>query len=278
MTIGPRQSVHRISHPQRGVCSLVIGNGPALLVLDGGVELPLAKARWAGSSSAEGTTYAILDPEHGDVRVLRVECGTSHTAVWHPQHGPGWWVQPPGPGRDDRLEFDSGITLPMPWSKLSVGPPGWLETKEGKKYASTAEETHWRTFAWGMGMMVLRQGGPPPEGITFDANGLVGRPEEPKRAKPRARMAAGKPMSRAAALRVAKGWHVEPLSGCWLRYYPGGEKAEARPDDEGRYAGIFTRADGTPEGILRDTLPLMMARCDELAQAKPQAADGAVTT
>lgn len=166
LTAGPRQTVDRVRHPQRGEGIAVYDNGPSFFQPDDGEPVPMGIGFGGASSKPKRAWLVLQDPQHG--RVEADHCGPrgeTHMRRWHAIHGPGWLVMEPGEGWWHRYEPDEGKPLRFRVGSMCVGTPEYkrLVEKSGRHRDATPEENLWVTLETHEGEILAFRREPPPE-------------------------------------------------------------------------------------------------------------------
>ncbi len=156
LSIGPRQSVRRVRHPQRGEGLAVYRNGPSFFVPDGGAPVAMASIALGGwqAGPPPRTWMAVVDPEHGRVEAdLLPRQDTdppdeNHARMWSPLFGAGWLV---GEVKGFyRFEPDAGTVVRFEMRGMHVGTPDYAErssrSRSSKVIPMTDEEVQWTTY------------------------------------------------------------------------------------------------------------------------------------
>jgi hypothetical protein len=151
---GPRQTVSRVRHPNRGEGFAVRDNGPSFFeAIDGcKIEMPV---RCGGCSLGHPSrSWVVLhDPDHGRVEADQIGASSAtHSRKTFPLLGSGWLVWEMD---DIRFEPDDGREFRFTWSRVVVGTPDYVQRHDKadrsrarkKEYPEpTEEENKWITF------------------------------------------------------------------------------------------------------------------------------------
>ena len=160
LSIGPRQTVRRVRHPQRGEGLVAYGHGPALFIPDGGDPVEMASADFGGWSAGPPSHAwtAIVDPQHGRVKATDLPRRESdpptetHERMWSPLFGAGWLVL--GAHRASRFEPDAGTAVHFELAGWEVGTLDYRQRSERKRRGRssweglpmTDEEAQWMIY------------------------------------------------------------------------------------------------------------------------------------
>lgn len=190
---GPRQTVDRVRHPNRGEGVVAHRNGPTFFKPDGGVAIPMRIT--SRGADMKGSFITLADPDHGGVEVRTLARGDMHHRVWSPLLGAGWLVAVGGaPAGEERFEGDDGRVMLLSVATYSAGTPEYAaKTPWGatKIPELTEEENHWHTLILRDGtVMGFRRDGPPPAAPTARQLALDGA-EQQRSAPPKAKKARG---------------------------------------------------------------------------------------
>lgn len=163
---GPRQTVVRVRHPQRGDGLAVYRNGPSFFLPDGGD--PIAMPIGGGGAGGGRSWLRLADPVHGRVEADRCPREGDppeehHNRAWSPLFGPGWFVW--GKGMQCRFEADAGGTTALDVRSVATGTPDYARRSErtSKIVPMTNEEAQWTTYGLRDGSTLAFRAAPPGE-------------------------------------------------------------------------------------------------------------------
>lgn len=164
-TIGKRQTVDVIDHPEHGRCRAVYGNGPSVLLFDDGRALT-CRVIGRGWSKDAGSRLDLAASGTGErIKCPLVEVGASHRRSWSARLGEGWLVDLPG-GLGQRFEGDDGRETVFSWRRAEcIDAPAkrGLTKAQREKLPSTDEDHRWWRYEMADGeALVFRHGGAPP--------------------------------------------------------------------------------------------------------------------
>jgi hypothetical protein len=165
MEPGPRQTIERVSHPQRGAGIAVYRNGPSFFRPDGGDAIPM-KISAGGYCKGFGSYTVLHDPEHGRTEAKKIETDKPselHRRHWSPIFGMGWYVMT---RPTDRFEGDDGRVIVIDACVYAVGTPDYRRRSDKRRSTRepiTPEEDQWMTVETRDGtVLAFRREGPPP--------------------------------------------------------------------------------------------------------------------
>ncbi len=173
LSAGPRQTITRVRHPQRGDGIAVHRNGASFFQPDGGEPIAMPVHSGGGSSRPERSWMVLADPDHGRVEADKIKPAhprdEHHERKWNNILGLGWLVS--GPEFAMRFDADTGVVTDLgSWRMVACGTPEYVRRSDkakSKHVEPTDEEKLWRTYVFADGTILgFRSDAAPPVAST----------------------------------------------------------------------------------------------------------------